>query len=252
MTIEQARELLQCPFCGGKPEYRWHSDPECWIECSECFAVGPNDRDTTTDQNVAAWNTRARTAHDLLAKEAISGTPFATETPAADGVDHSERLNKALRTMFDDYQTSDNHHPHHVLVPFRAFVSARAHFDAIAATQAPDTAGEARDTLRQEIINSPETADFMAAVPLEAAHQRERWGVEHDAGKQPEDWFWLIGYLAGKALHAAKTGDENKALHHTISTAAALANWHAALAGRSHFMRPGIEPPAALTQGQSK
>src|SRR4051812_35584449 len=45
--------------------------------------------------------------------------------------------------------------------------------------------------LRQDIINTPETADFMAGVPLEAAHQRERWKSEHDAGKTPFDWFWL-------------------------------------------------------------
>jgi hypothetical protein len=95
--------------------------------------------------------------------------------------------------------------------------------------------------VRQQVINTPETADFMAGVPLEAAHQRERWGSAHDDGKRPEDWFWLIGYLAGKALHAAKAGNLEKALHHTISTAAALANWHAHLSGNSNAMRPGIE-----------
>jgi len=102
----------------------------------------------------------------------------------------------------------------------------------------------ARDELRREIINAPETADFMAGVPLEAAHQRERWGSEHDAGKSPFDWFWLIGYLSQKAADAAVRGDLEKAQHHTISTAAALANWHAALSGKSSAMRPGIEEPA--------
>lgn len=97
------------------------------------------------------------------------------------------------------------------------------------------------DHLRDHIINTPETADFMAGVPLEAAHQRERWGTSHDAGKAPEDWFWLIGYLAGKALRAQNAGDVEKALHHTISTAAALANWHAAIAGVDTSMRPGID-----------
>lgn len=102
----------------------------------------------------------------------------------------------------------------------------------------------ARALLRKEIINTPETADFMAGVPLEAAHQRERWGANHDAGKTPEDWFWLIGYLAQKALRAQNAGDIAKACHHTISTAAALANWHAALTGADTRMRPGIEEPA--------
>jgi predicted Abi (CAAX) family protease len=89
-------------------------------------------------------------------------------------------------------------------------------------------------------LNTPELHDFTKAVVLEAAHQRERWGEEHDAGKTNEDWFWLIGYLAGKVLSSAKSGDDHKALHHTISTAAALANWHAALNDDNHEMRPGI------------
>jgi hypothetical protein len=37
-----------------------------------------------------------------------------------------------------------------------------------------------REQIRREIINSPETADFMAGVPIEAIHQRERWGSDHD------------------------------------------------------------------------
>ena len=97
-----------------------------------------------------------------------------------------------------------------------------------------------------KIINAPETFDFMSGVPLEAAHQRDRWGVEHDAGKTPFDWFWLIGYLSQKAASAAVAGDIEKAKHHTVSTAAALANWHAALSGTSNLMRPGIDP---ATQG---
>lgn len=93
-------------------------------------------------------------------------------------------------------------------------------------------------------INTPHTKNFAEAVVLEAVHQRDRWGSAHDAGKAPEDWFWLLGYLIGKALHAAKAGDTEKALHHTISSAAALANWHAALSGPSTDMRPGIDPVA--------
>lgn len=117
-----------------------------------------------------------------------------------------------------------------------------------------------------QLINTPELHDFAKGTRLEAVHQRERWGTEHDAGKSPEDWFWLVGYLAGKALHhhkeaqrlqqqpihpgssdeAALRHAEEKALHHAISTAAALANWHAAITGTSTVMRPGIKPPAAL------
>lgn len=92
------------------------------------------------------------------------------------------------------------------------------------------------------VLNAPELHDFARAVVLEAGHQRERWGTERDAGKAQTDWFWLVGYLAGKALHAAIAGDRDKALHHTISTAAALANWHAALLGADNKMRPGHAP----------
>jgi len=108
-----------------------------------------------------------------------------------------------------------------------------------------------RDELKAK-LNTPELHDFAKAVALEAAHQRERWGSGHDAGKKPADWFWLVGYLAGKALHmhvesiTSGTAGEwcrEKALHHVITTAAALANWHAAIEGTNNAMRPGIQPP---------
>jgi len=89
------------------------------------------------------------------------------------------------------------------------------------------------------LINSPITEDFDYGVPLEATHQVERWGTAHDAGKGPEDWFWLVGYLAGKCLRAHLDGDTEKALHHTISTAAALRNWHRAIKG-ANDMRPAL------------
>ena len=94
-------------------------------------------------------------------------------------------------------------------------------------------------------INSPITDDFLKGVRYEAAHQVGRWGSAHDRGKTPLDWFWLIGFLAQKAVHAAQQADLDKALHHTISTAAALLNWHAQLHGQpldpDNSMRPGID-----------
>ncbi len=92
-------------------------------------------------------------------------------------------------------------------------------------------------------LNTPHTADFLKAVNIEAAHQRARWGTELDAGKSAADWFWLIGYLAGKALEAWKRGDTAKLLHHIVTTAASLLNWHANAIGDDTRMRPGIEPP---------
>lgn len=93
-----------------------------------------------------------------------------------------------------------------------------------------------------QLLNTPEISDFVKAVQLEAPHQRERWGSDHDAGKTPQDWFWLIGYLAGKALHSISSGKTEKGLHHIITTAAALCNWHAALLGQTN-MRPSIATP---------
>ena len=78
-------------------------------------------------------------------------------------------------------------------------------------------------------VNTPHTTEFLEAVKLEAAHQRQRWAAPHDAGKTDADWFWLVGYLAGKCLRCVITGDREKALHHTISSAAALANWYEAI-----------------------
>lgn len=92
-------------------------------------------------------------------------------------------------------------------------------------------------------INTPEIIDFVKAVQIEAAHQRQRWGTEHDEGKTPCDWFWLLGYLGGKALRNLMDGNRQKGLHHVITTAAACANWHLYETGKDKRMRPGIESP---------
>jgi hypothetical protein len=85
---------------------------------------------------------------------------------------------------------------------------------------------EARIRDLEALINSPETGDFTRGVSIEVAHQADRWGAMHDANKSPGDWFWLIGYLAQKAMNAAIAGDVEKAKHHCITTAAALSKWH--------------------------
>lgn len=100
------------------------------------------------------------------------------------------------------------------------------------------------------IINTPQADDFLRAVSTEAEHQRQRWGSDHDAGKMPADWFWLVGYLGGKALHAHAVGDVTKAEHHVITTAAACANWHRAMFGKTD-MRPGIDGEVAMQEKQS-
>jgi hypothetical protein len=97
------------------------------------------------------------------------------------------------------------------------------------------------ETHLNNLLNTPEIDNFDRAVPLEAAHQVARWTAAHDAGKNPEDWFWLLGYLAGKALASLKVGDLEKAKHHCISSAAVLRNWHAHIRSGNSAMRPGIK-----------
>jgi len=129
-----------------------------------------------------------------------------------------------------------------------------------------------RNQLRDErdrllaLVNTPELHDFAKAVVLEAAHQRERWASDSDAGKTPADWFWLVGHLGTRALEHHKEAERvstlasfnqdhwvwereiehhrEKAVHHTITAAAALANWHAAVLGLHTAMRPGIDAAA--------
>ncbi|MGH8417985.1 MAG: hypothetical protein ACRER8_11995 [Pseudomonas sp.] len=97
----------------------------------------------------------------------------------------------------------------------------------------------------ETMLNTPHTAEWFEGVRLEAGHQIGRWGTGHDSGKAPADWFWLIGYLAQKAMTAQMYGDDEKARHHTISTGAVMLNWFRAIVGDSAAMRPGIEKPAA-------
>ncbi|WP_454908415.1 hypothetical protein [Variovorax gossypii] len=98
------------------------------------------------------------------------------------------------------------------------------------------------------LINNPHTEEFLSAVQYEAAHQRYRFGEAENREKSAENWFWLVGKLTGKCLRAVIAGDKEKALHHTISSAAALANWFQAIKldttgagiGRDHDL-PSLE-----------
>jgi hypothetical protein len=90
-------------------------------------------------------------------------------------------------------------------------------------------------------LGTPEIEDFFEAVKKEAAYQRQRWAEESDAGKTDADWFWLIGYLAGKALHNPG-GNREKKLHRIITVAAAACNWWASVRGTYTKMRPGADP----------
>lgn len=95
--------------------------------------------------------------------------------------------------------------------------------------------------LLKELLSRPEIDDFWEGLVLEAAHQRQRWGDAHDRSKSAENWYWLVGYLAGKALRAAIEGDKPKAKHHTISAAAALFQWHKAICADGSGKGIGID-----------
>lgn len=156
--------------------------------------------------------------------------PSVTETAKEIARKIHEHYKRAIATMFGEMPARDGENTIRLIAEditsdLSRFLGAREH--------------ELRE-LRAEcerlskLINSPELIDFQKAVVLEAAHQRERWGSDHDAGKMPADWFWLVGYVAGKALSKPE-----KRLHHIITTAAVCANWHAAELGLTD-MRPGI------------
>lgn len=117
--------------------------------------------------------------------------------------------------------------------------------DPVAAVKALIEDREERQRLKA-LINTPELERFLTATHIEAVHQIERWGTATDRAKRHADWFWLVGYLAGKALHAAIGGDLDKAKHHCISTAAALYNWHCAIKGFDVRMCPGRSDIAAI------
>ena len=76
------------------------------------------------------------------------------------------------------------------------------------------------------LINTPHTTDFMEAVRIEVAHQMERWPDGHDANKTPDDWMWTLAYLSTKATQAERYGDHEKYLHHIVTSAALICNWH--------------------------
>ena len=74
------------------------------------------------------------------------------------------------------------------------------------------------------------------AAMVRMAETMGRWLEWHEM-------YGPFGYLAQKAVTAEVAGDTDKAKHHTISTAAALLNWHRQINGKTDGMRPGIIPP---------
>jgi hypothetical protein len=86
------------------------------------------------------------------------------------------------------------------------------------------TAAEIKLKELENKINTPQTEEFFTAVENEVAHQNLRWNDKH---KSDTDWFWLVGYLAGKALHNPNPGNNSleKKRHRVIALAGAVFCW---------------------------
>lgn len=80
----------------------------------------------------------------------------------------------------------------------------------------------------EDLLHSMPIMNFLEAVQIEAGYQKIIW-PEQDKTKSAWDWFWALGYLSGKALAAEKANDKVKYLHHLVTSAALLANWHEAV-----------------------
>lgn len=78
-------------------------------------------------------------------------------------------------------------------------------------------------------LDTPAQEDFLTAAVTEARYQRTRWD---DSTKTDSDWFWLVGYLVGKAFQDTR----GKRVHHLTAAAAVLANWHAQAIERGETM----------------
>ena len=114
------------------------------------------------------------------------------------------------------------------------------HRDELVRLQEHLNRAEGRADELEKVLNTPRTDEFFESVRIEAGHQIVRWGSAHDEGKNPTDWFWLLGYLAGKAVSLPE-----KRLHHIISSAATLLNWFRKETGDDSQFRPGIASPDA-------
>jgi len=86
------------------------------------------------------------------------------------------------------------------------------------------------ETLRAA-LDPTDDLPFIEQVQAEIAYQQTRWSAADDA-KTDSDWFWLVGYLVGKAFHDVR----RKRVHHLVAAAAALGNWHAAAVKRGEHL----------------
>lgn len=85
---------------------------------------------------------------------------------------------------------------------------------------------EAEQERLTNLINHPVLNDFIQGVAIEAAHQIDRWGEDHDEDKTDADWIAVFVHLLGKFPDAFWSGKNDKVLHHLIAISAVAANCH--------------------------
>lgn len=221
---DSRRDARGCPM----PRDGW----TCY-HCGETFTTwgSAEDHFGKTPQDVAACKLGGERGlvMELRKAKAMAEEQLQRALQAERDIETLECRVSALTADFKSYK------------PFRNCSSANEAFFIYDSMEGRALAAEERVAVLERLLNTPEVENFDRAIPLEAGHQVERWGAKVDAGKSPADWFWLVGYLAGKALAAHLAGNTEKAKHHCISTAAVLRNWHAHIRSGETVMRPGIE-----------
>lgn len=70
-------DLLNCPFCGGEAELRWHNSDCYVVGCSKCAAEGPPVGTDNPSEVAAQWNTRAPAPSQPVQPEAAPVEPVA-------------------------------------------------------------------------------------------------------------------------------------------------------------------------------
>ena len=76
--------------------------------------------------------------------------------------------------------------------------------------------------------SAPVTSDFWQDCLDESRFQDERWPERHDAQKTDADWFWLVGFLAGKVMRPGASVEKKR--HRLRALAAVLEHWDRQLA----------------------
>jgi len=89
----------------------------------------------------------------------------------------------------------------------------------------------------KKILGSPEINEFWEGVRREAAYQRDHWGEKHDLEKSDADFYWTLGWLAGKAVNDPHDEEDTRTplerkLHRIMTAAALASNWHAVVLKR--------------------